>query len=172
MKFWISEGVMLFGPFLTLPAATASCMFIAEITGLTFGKNGMVILSASLDGTDRAYDLVRYRNFRTFTSPEPTQFASVAIDPSGEMVAAGCADTFEICLWSMKTGRLLDMLSGHTGPVSGLVFSPIRAVMASSYVKFRDFFWGNIFFFGGALSRMCVGIRRHRALPSPICAQN
>lgn len=46
----------------------------AEITGLTFGKNGMVILSASLDGTVRAFDLVRYRNFRTFTSPEYGNF--------------------------------------------------------------------------------------------------
>ena len=31
------------------------------------------VISASLDGTVRAYDLSRYKNFRTMTSPKPTQ---------------------------------------------------------------------------------------------------
>jgi WD40 repeat protein len=31
----------------------------------------------------------------------------------------------QIYVWSMKTGRLLDVLSGHQGPVHGLMFSPI-----------------------------------------------
>lgn len=31
---------------------------------------------------------------------------------------------FQIFVWSMKTGRLLDVLSGHEGPVHGLMFSP------------------------------------------------
>lgn len=67
----------------------------------------------------------RYRNFRTFTSPRPVQFASVAIDYSGELVAACGQDVFEIYLWSMKLGRLLEILSGHEGPVVSLAFAPI-----------------------------------------------
>ena len=43
------------------------------------------VLSASLDGTVRAYDLVRYRNFRTLTTPAPVQFVSLAVDPAGEV---------------------------------------------------------------------------------------
>ncbi|PWA83051.1 periodic tryptophan protein [Artemisia annua] len=35
-------------------------------------------------------------------------------------------------LWSMKTGRLLDVLSGHEGQVHGLMFSPATAILASS----------------------------------------
>lgn len=65
-----------------------------------------------------------YRNFRTFASPRPVQFSSVSVDSSGEFVAAGGQDVFEIFLWSVKTGRLLEILSGHEGPVSSLVFSP------------------------------------------------
>eukprot|EP00039_Didymoeca_costata_P029411 m.24578 g.24578 ORF g.24578 m.24578 type:complete len:904 (-) comp7619_c0_seq2:59-2770(-) len=101
------------------------------ITGLTFAQNGMSILSSSLDGTVRAFDLMRYRNFRTFTSPEPTQFSSMAIDPSGEIVVAGCQDSFQICVWSMKSGQLVDMLAGHEGPVATLHFNPIRSLLAS-----------------------------------------
>lgn len=51
----------------------------------------------------------RYRNFRTFTSPRPVQFSSLAVDSSGELVSAGAQDSFEIFLWSMQTGRLLEV---------------------------------------------------------------
>ena len=51
----------------------------------------------------------RYRNFRTFASPKPVQFSCLALDPSGEVVCAGSHDTFEIYVWSMQTGRLLEV---------------------------------------------------------------
>ncbi|XP_041358721.1 periodic tryptophan protein 2 homolog [Gigantopelta aegis] len=101
------------------------------ITGVTFNQNGQVVLSSSLDGTVRAFDLNRYRNFRTFTSPRPAQFSCLASDNSGEIVCAGGLDTFEIFVWSMKTGRLLEVLTGHEGPISSLCFSPVSAILAS-----------------------------------------
>jgi periodic tryptophan protein 2 len=101
------------------------------VSAVCFAPSGHAVLSASLDGTVRAYDLVRYRNFRTLTAPTPCQFASLAIDPSGEVVAAGCADTFAICVWALKTGRLLDVLSGHEAPVISLSFSPAGSLLAS-----------------------------------------
>ncbi|KAJ1998230.1 U3 snoRNP protein, partial [Coemansia sp. S85] len=104
----------------------------SAVTAVHFTKGSQVVLSASLDGTVRAYDLVRYRNFRIFTSPTPVQFNSLAVDPSGEIVCAGCQDTFEIYMWSMQTGKLLDVLSGHEGPISGLVFRPDGLSLASS----------------------------------------
>lgn len=51
----------------------------------------------------------RYRNFRTFTSPRPVQFSCLTLDPSGEVVCAASHDTFEIFVWSMQTGRLLEV---------------------------------------------------------------
>uniref|UniRef100_A0A8C9G8U4 Periodic tryptophan protein 2 homolog n=1 Tax=Pavo cristatus TaxID=9049 RepID=A0A8C9G8U4_PAVCR len=101
------------------------------ITAVTFTSSGYVILSASLDGTVRAFDLHRYRNFRTFTSPRPSQFSCLAVDSSGEIVSAGSQDSFEIFIWSMQSGRLLDVLSGHEGPISSLSFNPMKCVLAS-----------------------------------------
>ncbi|KAH9833312.1 quinon protein alcohol dehydrogenase-like superfamily, partial [Rhodofomes roseus] len=103
----------------------------APISSVEFAKQGQVLFSASLDGTVRAADLIRYRVFRTFTSPTPAQFASLAVDPSGEAVAAGSQDNFEICLWSVQTGKLLDVLAGHTAPVCALAFSPTGNLLAS-----------------------------------------
>ena len=104
----------------------------APISSVAFAKQASVLFSASLDGTVRAYDLIRYRNFRTFTSPSPVQFSSLAVDPSGEVVAAGSTDSFEVFLWSVQTGKLLDVMAGHTAPVSSLAFSPSGANQLAS----------------------------------------
>lgn len=103
----------------------------SSVTSVAFTSSGFVVVSASLDGTVRAFDLHRYRNFRTMTSPQPAQFSSLAVDSSGELVCAGSQDSFEIFLWSLQTGRLLEVLSGHEGPVSNLCFSPVQSVLAS-----------------------------------------
>ena len=103
----------------------------AAVSAVEFAKQGQVLFSASLDGTVRAFDLIRYRNFRTFTSPTPVQFSCLAVDPSGEVVAAGSSDSFEVFLWSVQTGKLLDVLAGHEGPVSSLAFSPTGNLLAS-----------------------------------------
>ena len=57
----------------------------AAVTGLQWLPSGSAVLSCSLDGTVRAFDLVRYRNFRTFTTPTAVQFSSIAVDSSGEV---------------------------------------------------------------------------------------
>mmetsp|Transcript_16767 Transcript_16767/g.32649 ORF Transcript_16767/g.32649 Transcript_16767/m.32649 type:complete len:904 (-) Transcript_16767:267-2978(-) len=105
----------------------------APVTAISFvGDAGNAIVSSSLDGTVRAFDLVRYRNFRTMVTPTPTQLTCLAVDGQGEIVCAGAMDPAEIYVWSLQTGRLLDVLSGHEGPVSALAFSPTRPVIAST----------------------------------------
>lgn len=61
----------------------------APVTDVCITSAGNVVVSASLDGTVRAYDLVRYRNFRTMVAPMSCQFLSLAIDPSGEVRPPG-----------------------------------------------------------------------------------
>ncbi|XP_072941453.1 periodic tryptophan protein 2 homolog [Epargyreus clarus] len=96
----------------------------STVTSIAFSANKKFFVSASLDGTVRCYDLIRYRNFRTLTSPSLVQFSCVAIDSSSEFCAAGGQDVFEIFVWSIKFGKLLEVLGGHEAPVSSLSFSP------------------------------------------------
>jgi WD40 repeat protein len=58
---------------------------MAPVTAVSFLPASSACVSASLDGTVRAWDLLRYRNFRTMTTPDPVQLASLAIDPAGEV---------------------------------------------------------------------------------------
>lgn len=101
------------------------------VTACEFAKKGNVLFTSSLDGSIRAWDLIRYRNFRTFTAPTRLSFSSLAVDPSGEVVCAGSLDSFDIHIWSVQTGQLLDRLAGHEGPISSLAFAPNGGVVVS-----------------------------------------
>jgi periodic tryptophan protein 2 len=115
----------------------------APIKAIEYSKKKQIVFTASLDGTVRAFDLIRYRNFKTFTSPTPEQFSTVAVDPSAEIVCAASLDNFDIYMWSVQTGRLLEIMSGHEGPISALAFSNTGQLVSSSWdytVRFWDIF--------------------------------
>lgn len=120
----------------------------APITACHWSGTGNVLLTSSMDGTVRAFDLVRYRNFRTMTTPQPAQLVSLAVDPAGEVVCAGSVDPFEIYVWSLQTGKLLDVLSGHEGPLAGLSFAASQSLLAScswdKTVKLWDVYSGKV----------------------------
>jgi periodic tryptophan protein 2 len=105
----------------------------AAITGITFA-NDSVIITCSLDGTVKAHDLYRYRTFKTYTSPTPVQFLSLAVDSNGEIVVAGSNDPFYIYVWNIQTGQLLDIFTGHTGPICDLQFlSGVGTLVSGSW---------------------------------------
>ena len=81
-----------------------------SITAVLFLPTNHVVVSASLDGTVRAYDLVRYRNFKTFTTPTPTQFVSLAADQSGEVICAGSLDGFQVFCICLRINPLAGLL--------------------------------------------------------------
>jgi len=101
----------------------------APVNALCFTPQGNAVLSASRDGSVRAFDLLRYRNFRTFASPDGLcQFSSVAVDSGGEIVAASSTGgKYAVYVWSIQTGNILEVLTGHTSHVEALHFSPSAA---------------------------------------------
>lgn len=136
-------------------AASGQCMVTftehsAGITGLATGAQSNVVFSCSLDGTARAYDLVRYRHFRVFTAPQGanggqhTQFSCIAVDPSGEIVAVGSQLLNRIFLFAVQTGRVVDILQGHETAITCLAFHPSGTTLASggldNYLVFWDLF--------------------------------
>lgn len=116
LKLWdVNSGFNI----VTFPEHTSG------VTGVAFSPNrASVLFTSSLDGSVRAWDLLRYRNFRVFTAPTRLPFTCLAVDPAGEVVAAGSHESFDIHIWSVQTGQLLDQLSGHEGPISTLAFAP------------------------------------------------
>ena len=104
-------------------------------TSLTFCKRGKVVMAGSQDGTIRAFDLLRYRNFRTLSMP-PSSMGAIShlvADPLGELVAAvtetpispAIGAPFGIFLWSLSTGNIVDIFGGHQSIITALVMDPI-----------------------------------------------
>lgn len=62
----------------------------------------------------------RYRNFRTMVAPKQTQLNCLCVDQPGELVFASSREEFEIYIWSMENGNLLEVLSGHSNLISGI----------------------------------------------------
>lgn len=58
-------------------------------------------------------------------------FIVLLVFDSGEVVCAGAKEPFDIYVWSLQTGKLLDVFSGHEAPVCGLAFSPTQPQLAS-----------------------------------------
>ncbi|KAF7458002.1 putative periodic tryptophan protein 2-like protein [Cryptosporidium felis] len=100
---------------------------LAPVSKVIFNPQGNAVLSASLDGSIRAYDIMRYRNFRTLTAGEDTgvQFTCISIDRTGDLVVAGTqGEGCKIYVWDFRTGRLVDTLSGHTSNIVEVSFCP------------------------------------------------
>ncbi len=56
---------------------------------------------------------------------------SLAYSPDGKVLATGTAGR-EIRLWDIHTGKEINLLIGHTGPINGLAFSPDNKFLASA----------------------------------------
>lgn len=121
---------------------TLSGHFKGPVTGLVFSRppssRDPALFASSEDGTCRAFDLMRYKNFRTYLMPNPDQFggfSNIAVDPSGEIIAASMSQSpYEILLWNVHTKQLLETITSHTGPITSIRFSPAgsKPILASS----------------------------------------
>ena len=107
----------------------------AKITGLKF-INQKTLLSSSLDGIVRAYDLIKYKLFRELKPETPNQLFCLDCENNGEIIFAGGFDPYCVYMWSYKTGLLLDVLSGHSGPVDLLKYSnKLQTLITCSWDK-------------------------------------
>ena len=97
----------------------------APVTGVSWLRSGAAFASCAKDGTVRVYDLRRYRNFRTLTTPRSQRLAACTTDAGGELVAAAGGDSGSIFVWSIRTGRLLDEFANHESACVRVAFSPI-----------------------------------------------
>lgn len=123
VKLWTTKNSLCFATFSDHTAKVTDLKFIP--------KKGNAVLSSSLDGTIRAYDLVKYRCFRTLQAPKLTQFTCLSIDSTGDLICAGAMEPFEVYIWSLRTGQLVDTLAGHTAPISCVSFAHQGSLLAT-----------------------------------------
>jgi periodic tryptophan protein 2 len=143
VKIWSVQSGFAHVTFQEHRGAITALEYVKRGSGTRAGSSA-VLLSASTDGTVRAWDLLRCKPFRILATPTPVQFSCLAVDPSGDVVVAGTLDTFQIYVWSLQTGDLIETIEGHSGPISCLAFDPIGTRLASGSWDRSVRFW-NLF---------------------------
>jgi WD40 repeat protein len=90
--------------------------------------DGLAVATAGTDGYVRVWSAST--GGRLLEVHAGTGLTSVALDPTGRMVAAGVADN--VVVYDAHTGTQLGVLAGHTDTVTGVAFSPDGKLIASS----------------------------------------
>lgn len=80
-----------------------------------------LVASAGRDGSIRLWNVFSGIMLRSF--PSAGQLTALAMHPN-EQVLAGGATNGTVTLWNLSTGRVIEQLTAHRRPVTGLVFSP------------------------------------------------
>ena len=109
--------------------------YSSGVTSIEFLPDGHAALSGSSDGTARLWDMASGRPLRAFTGhfggTSGSSVGSVAVSSDGRTAMLGVVERpagrrheGTIRLWDVESGRELRMLTGHSGIVNSVTFSP------------------------------------------------
>ena len=113
---------------------------VDTVTGLSLSPDGTSLLSNSMDGTLKSWDVQPYcsggpsrllKTFRGVSHNAEKRLLRCSWSADGEMVTAGGADGV-VRIWDVPTAEELYKLPGHGGSVNDVRFHPTMPVLASA----------------------------------------
>jgi WD40 repeat protein len=109
------------------------------VTGVAFGREDAIAVSAALDGTLRIWDLHGHREIQTLTG-HVDPVISVALDRDGRTALSG-SDDETLKLWDLATGKEIRTFFGHTDHVHSVVITPDGRTGVSGSLDKTDKIW-------------------------------
>jgi WD40 repeat protein len=111
-----------------------------SVTSLGFLPNGRTVISTSLDGMIRFWNLRDGSSRQTLVTTGYTDLR-VTFSPIGKYIAAGTGDGV-LCILDSRTQELVKRWEGHQNDISSPVFTPDgNGILSSSFdgiVKYWD----------------------------------
>jgi hypothetical protein len=106
----------------------------ATVNDVAFSPDGKLLVSASLDGTVRLWDVASGNQRGEPLTGHNVEVFGVAFSPDGKLLASAGEDE-TVRLWGVASRNQRGQpLTGHTGLVYGLEFSPDGKLLASASV--------------------------------------
>jgi WD40 repeat protein len=93
--------------------------------------DGLCLVSASRDGTVCWWNLTKDRALGTWSPPDGHWVHSVAVEPSGVVLAITSQAT-DLAIWEVQTNRLRHTLKGHSQPLWAALVCPNRTHLATA----------------------------------------
>lgn len=93
-----------------------------DVTALAFLPDGKAVLSASMDGTLRLWEIGTARELRKMEHKSGA--TDVALSPDGKQALSAGYEDKAVRLWNLEDGRELFAFSGHVGRVLSVAFAP------------------------------------------------
>ena len=91
------------------------------VTSVVFSKDGFHVISSSVDRRMKIWEITSRE--LPLLAEHSSAVETVAVSPDGNIIATGSVDR-TIKLWDRKTGVEIATLTGHTGAVMSLIFTP------------------------------------------------
>jgi WD40 repeat protein/serine/threonine protein kinase len=105
-----------------------------EIRAVEFSLDGSEVASASADMTVRLWNPANPPRPHTLESPSVLTYGGsvdcLAFSPDGSRLVSG-HDDHALRTWELPTGRLLNLIKGHTNIINCVAFSPDGRIIAS-----------------------------------------
>jgi WD40 repeat protein len=103
-----------------------------------FSPSGKEVLTAGADGTARLWSVARLRPL--FVLPAHSRVQTAAFSPDGRRVVTAGDDGVGR-IWDARSGRLIDALEGHSGPITHAEFSPRGTLVVTAGVDGTTRLW-------------------------------
>lgn len=113
------------------------------LTSQVFNSDGTRLITASLDGIVRIWDLSPQHELLVLSHPSSNFLWDVAFSPDGNYLATAGADKTAI-IWDVSKGKKIVTLHGHTDIVNGIEFNADGSLLATSSADRTVIVWDTL----------------------------
>jgi len=113
-----------------------------EPTSVQFSKNQKYLLSGGKDGAIRIWELTTGRQLQHIqTGPQWKNRLQVTFSYNEDFVISSDETTYAGIIWDVRTGELVQRLTGHTNVISWVASSPVEPSLMTCSNDHRARFW-------------------------------